>query len=915
MIKPTSKLGTLSIFALMTALPAVAIAIPQPITVCYVDRLASGNNTGTSWANAYDGILGVQSALADDTCTQIWVAKGLYIPGEDREDTFQLKNGVALYGGFEGAEVSLSARDIIENETFLSGELGEFGNYADNVYHVVTGSGTDKTAVLDGFTVERGNADGPSPDNKGGGMYTNSGSPTVRNVTFLINIAGSGGGMYSNNSSSEISGVLFRDNFADHGAGMYNGMSNVTVTNASFWQNQAISGAAIYNAYSNAVLTNLTIYYNLAQNSGGGIFNEYSSPTVDNTILWDNQAKVEGSNEVYNDENSDPTVRNSVVEGGYDAGTNIIVNDPLLEGLGDYGGRMRTIGIAHNSPAIDRSTTNCALVDQRGLSRNTLGDRCDIGAYEFVPVLHVSSFGRTDGFCQSWSFACDLQYALKSSLTGQDVWVEAGIYTPTGDADRKIYFELKELVDVYGGFAGTEDDFSLRDPKNNITILSGEIGVQGDPTDNSLHVVKAENISQSTHLDGFTISDGYADDETENSGGGLVCLDSDLILDRVEFRNNYAIEDGGGMFVRGEGSAAFYSELMLRDVAFRGNTTAGYGGGLYIFEGSATLSRVSFIDNQAKDGGGGMSMLRNQAPFTKSRTVIKNSTFSGNTAKTFLAMGGAIDIGLSMDVSILFSTFNNNSSDMGGAVHVSVDSTANISQNIFWGNSAATSEPEIRYKGDSDIVHNSVIEGGFASGTDIITEDPQLGSLGDHGGYFESISLLAGSSAIDIVTPEADYAGFGKGCVEDHRIFADQRGVTRPQGLACDLGAFEVEQAPAVFSVLRYGASPTSDQIVYFLVVFTEEVTGADETDFALWSSGSITGASIRSTSDIYSDQYTYLVEVNMGSGSGFVGLDVKGSGTGIQDLDGNNLVGGFTGGEFYATTELDGPIFSNGFE
>jgi len=130
----------LTLLILFTPAPLPARAEPTTGTIYRVVPGGAGSgDCGDSWANACS-LQHALKDLADGGGDEIWVAAGTYTPGATREDTFQLKNGVALYGGFAG--------------TILSGDIGDSGSSADNSYHVVSGSGTDRSAVLDGFTVQ-----------------------------------------------------------------------------------------------------------------------------------------------------------------------------------------------------------------------------------------------------------------------------------------------------------------------------------------------------------------------------------------------------------------------------------------------------------------------------------------------------------------------------------------------------------------------------------------------------------------------------------------------------------------------------------------------------------------------------------------------------------------------------------------
>ena len=172
------------------------------LSTVYVDAGASGaTHDGSSWANAF---LDLQPALQAATSgTEIRVAEGTYKPGTLRTSAFLLKTGVSILGGYAGdGAADPNARDVTFYQTTLSGDIGTIGDNTDNVYHVVSGTGINSTAVLDGFTITRGNANASS-QTFGGGMYISSGSPKIGHCTFTANSAADwGGGMYSVSSSA-----------------------------------------------------------------------------------------------------------------------------------------------------------------------------------------------------------------------------------------------------------------------------------------------------------------------------------------------------------------------------------------------------------------------------------------------------------------------------------------------------------------------------------------------------------------------------------------------------------------------------------------------------------------------------------------------------------------------------------------
>jgi hypothetical protein len=401
-------------------------------TIIYVDADAAGGGDGTSWADAY---INLQDALVYAISgDEIYVAEGIYKPDQgagltpgDRTATFQLKNDVAIYGGYAGfGEPDPNARDIDAYKTILSGDLDANdvvvvnpidllteSTRAENSYNVVTGSGIDATAILDGFTITAGNADGSYPYNYGGGVFNDSSSPTVTNCTFSGNSATTlGGGMYNNHSSPTVINCVFTGNSAPSYAGMFNYYSDATVTNCTFIGNSAnYSGGAMGNSLSSPVVTNCAFSGNLAVNRDGGAVKNISSSSpiltnctfsgnsardggnalacdsrnmpstvqLTNCILWD------GGSEVYNGDNSTITISYSDIEGGY-GGTGNIDENPLFVDPSD------NLRLLADSNCIDTGNNSAVpsgvTTDLDGHPRIVDGDGnitalVDMGAYEF----------------------------------------------------------------------------------------------------------------------------------------------------------------------------------------------------------------------------------------------------------------------------------------------------------------------------------------------------------------------------------------------------------------------------------------------------------------------------------------------------------------------------------------------------
>ncbi|HRY71535.1 MAG TPA: right-handed parallel beta-helix repeat-containing protein [Phycisphaerae bacterium] len=200
----------------------------------YVRRGASGSNTGTIWADAFTELrVALDTAwAAGPTVTEIWVAASTYAPSDpagDRTASFNLPNGVQVYGGFTGTETSLDQRnpDPRTNLTILSGDLsgddvGGFGDMsrAENSYHVATIAAGGPGTVLDGFTITGGYADGAGLDTQGAGLLLLGGRPLLGNLLVVDNSASvAGGGIYSHFSHPTIGDLALDLNASPAGGG------------------------------------------------------------------------------------------------------------------------------------------------------------------------------------------------------------------------------------------------------------------------------------------------------------------------------------------------------------------------------------------------------------------------------------------------------------------------------------------------------------------------------------------------------------------------------------------------------------------------------------------------------------------------------------------------------------------------
>lgn len=466
-----ARLRSCSAVFVVVGIAGAAPAIGQT----YVDAHATGPaHDGSSWCNAW---LSLSEALATATSGDIiLVANGLYVPdstglADPREATFELVDGVVLEGGYAGCGAAdPDRRDLLAHPSILSGDLqGDDGlalvTRADNVRHVISARQDQTTfTVLDGFTIQGGNADEVCCESgaNGGGVFIDQSAPTIQRCTIRDNHASRGGGMaVLNGASPLIRDCVFQHNQALYdlatGGAMFTSSSSPQIENCLFTNNRAGIGGAITRFAGAPLVSNCTIADNEADDEGAGVFSaQQSMPlTVVNTVLWDNV--VSGGSQVGEDAQIAPSgaqyaINHSCVKGwtGLRGGTGNFGDDPLFTRgpLSCYYLSHTAAGFAADSPCVDAGDSLAVDLDLD--SRTTRSDESgDAGTVDIGYHHPVSggAFVAGDADGDSEVTLSDVA-AFQNSFTGSDPLTDLPCAALDLDADRDLDLnDLTALID------------------------------------------------------------------------------------------------------------------------------------------------------------------------------------------------------------------------------------------------------------------------------------------------------------------------------------------------------------------------------------------------------------------------------------------------------------------------------------
>lgn len=359
--------------------------------------------------------------------------------------------------------------------------------------------------------------------------------------------------------------------------------------------------------------------------------------------------------------------------------------------------------------------------------------------------IYVRASAAPGGNGQSWATAFkDLQDGIGMAARARgavtEVWIAAGTYKPDrGTNDRYAAFRLANGVTLYGGFAGNETLLSQRNVASNPTLLSGDIGAANDFTDNSYHVLIADDRNNSAILDGVTIRDGYANGEywMLYSGGGMLGRCSSSVLRNCTFLLNNATYVGGGAYLE-ESSQRF------ENCRFDSNSIAQYGGAVEQFNSTPEYVNCTFFSNVAVYAGGAVHCTTSSPTLTGCQFIANFSTYEFGFDAGFRGYNGSHPV-------LEGCTFNANEAYAVAALGIDGDSSVTVSNSTFIDNLADFSAG-IELFGTT----------GTLVGCNFVTNF--CGSDGT--GYGGALTVSEqGSADLANCTFDQNYAGFGGGAI------------------------------------------------------------------------------------------------------------------------------------------------------
>lgn len=355
-----------------------------------------------SWTTATWDLQKAIDSLHTTGGGQVWVRSGFYFPSDtDRTISFYPRNNVQVYGGFCGYETSIAERpgaDRNENDTIepweffcesmLMGNIGSMSDSTDNSYHVIDGTGTDSTAVFDGFKITGGNCS--LLDGRGGGAK----NAFLQNCILENNYAYQGGGAAI--SCKIFNSLIFRNRAFNGGGTMYSILKNCRIIMNTAFYGGGSFGDTIFNSIvdmnkanhrgggtCSSILFNCIVSNNFAKEYGGGISTDFpASSEAYNCLIMNNQAKTGGGSnksKLYNCK----IINNKSYRGGGGSCQDFALNSLILNNQANFCGATLASDLMNCTVANNKDTLNPTDWESRNIQNCIFWNNTMDSAYAY----------------------------------------------------------------------------------------------------------------------------------------------------------------------------------------------------------------------------------------------------------------------------------------------------------------------------------------------------------------------------------------------------------------------------------------------------------------------------------------------------------------------------------------------------
>jgi hypothetical protein len=686
---------------------------------------------------------------------------------------------------------------------------------------------------------------------QGGGIYNTSGQVMFSGGEIVSNVATSGGGgLYLDGGQASLLGGQIRDNRAQNGGGLYSWSAPIVLNGSQILSNTAIdTGGGVYLRYITAFMTQTgdsLIAYNIVTDTGpsdggGGVFLFQGSLILEDGEIEDNEAQNGGGVMMDRTETRMDMSGGEISDNWAGAGGGVYASAGQVT---VSGGRIVTNTGEGSGGGVYLGSDQAYLVHSGGVISDNLaydggGVYVDYGAMTLDGGQVVSNVAADEGggvYVTGGTISVTHSASQINDNRAQD---GGGVYSYGGDVIMSAGEIANNIASSGGGGVVVFSSSGALAQSGNSSIAHnqaaygggvylhfGDATLTGGQIYSNTVTNQGGGIYVSQPASQLTTNGGQIiDNRADLKGGGIYVLVGSASLTGTQIVGNSA-GNGGGLFVEGSGDAVLYQVSVLSNTASSGaqdgggisnwgTTTivqteiahnlalnAGWGGGIFNASNlNVFSSTIASNDVSASGAGGGLYN------WTAGTAAISRSVMYGNHA----GVGGAV-YNLNQ-VQIVNSTLTDNNAtgagvqEGGGALFIDVGGTAVLTHATIVSNTAGYSDGINVFSGTAELrgtvlAYNGTDNCAVAAGSqltsngynledsatcglsstgDITGTDPLLGALGDNGGPTLTHAPDRSSAVSDAIPAGS--------CT----LSVDQRGLGRPYGDGCDIGAFELQ--------------------------------------------------------------------------------------------------------------------------